>query len=78
MSSDNQTEMDAAALEWFAELIWDQADPDQLAGLARVLLEAKTHFKYQPPLFVIHPEETVQARMREQALTKSPPPHSTM
>jgi len=61
-----QGEMDAAALEWFAELIWDQADADQLAGLARVLLEAKTHFKYQPPLFVIHPEETVQARMREQ------------
>lgn len=61
-----QGELTSAPLEWFAGLIWDKPDPDRLASMGRALLEAKTHFKFQPPLFLIHPEQTVAARLAEQ------------
>lgn len=61
-----QGELESASLEWFAGLVWDDLDPDRLAALGRALLEAKTHFKFQPPLFLIHPRETVEARLAEQ------------
>lgn len=61
-----QGELESASLDWFAGLIWDSPDPDQMAALGRALLEAKTHFKFQPPLFLVHPEETVSARLTEQ------------
>ena len=61
-----QGELDAAPLEWFADLLWEDPGPDQRSALGRVLLEAKTHFKFQPPSFQIYPEATVQARLAEQ------------
>lgn len=61
-----QGEMDAAPLEWFADLLWDDPDPDRRSALGRVLLTAKTHFKFQPPTFLIYPEATVLARLAEQ------------
>lgn len=61
-----QGELDAAPLEWFADLLWEEPGPDQRSALGRVLLEAKTHFKFQPPSFLIYPEHTVQARLTEQ------------
>lgn len=61
-----QGELTSAPLDWFAGLIWDSPDPDRLAAMGRALLEAKTHFKFQPPLFLIYPEHTVAARLAEQ------------
>ncbi|WP_459936198.1 ribonuclease catalytic domain-containing protein [Desulfonatronum parangueonense] len=61
-----QGEMSSAPLDWFAELIWDSPNHDQLSAIGRVLLDAKTHFKFQPPSFLIYPEQTVQARLAEQ------------
>ncbi len=61
-----QGELDAAPLEWFADLLWEEPGPDQRSALGRVLLEAKTHFKFQPPSFLIYPEQTVFARLTEQ------------
>ena len=61
-----QGELDSAPLEWFADLLWEEPGPDQRSALGRVLLEAKTHFKFQPPSFLIYPEQTVQARLAEQ------------
>ncbi|HDQ40329.1 MAG TPA: RNB domain-containing ribonuclease [Desulfonatronum sp.] len=61
-----QGELESASLEWFAGLIWDNPDADKLAALGRALLDAKTHFKFQPPLFLIHSQEIVSARLAEQ------------
>lgn len=64
-----QGEVEQAPLQWFAELIWSRAeaaDPDRLAALGRALLECKSHFKYQPPQFMIYTAEKVQQRMQEQ------------
>lgn len=61
-----QGEVNSASLDWFAGLIWDEPDQDRLAALGRSLLDAKTHFKFQPPVFLIYSEETVTARLVEQ------------
>lgn len=68
-----QGEVARAGVEWFAELIWDKreaAELDKLAGLGRALLECKTHFKFTPPDFEIHPAEKVETRLRELELTR--------
>ncbi len=60
-----QGEVDRADAAWFAQLIWDETGVDQVAAMGRALLGHKTHFKFQPPHFDIHPEDKVQARMVE-------------
>jgi exoribonuclease-2 len=65
-----QGELDKAKLEWFADLLWEDAGPDQLAALGRAMLSAKTHFKFRPPYFEIYPEETVELRLKTQAEEK--------
>ena len=65
-----QGEMDSAPLQWFAGLLWEDAGPDELAGLGRAMLAAKTHFKFRPPDFEVWPEEKVEQRMREKAEEK--------
>ncbi len=63
-----QGEVEKASLRWFAELIWDREQAgniDALAAMGRVMLECKTHFKFQPPDFIIHPREKVEIRLRE-------------
>jgi len=65
----SQGELEKAPLRWFAELIWEPeqaADPDHLAAMGRAMLGCKTHFKLQPPDFVIFPAEKVEARLAEQ------------
>ncbi len=66
-----QGEMESAPLSWFAELLWEDAGPDEMAGLGRAMLATKTHFKFRPPVFEIWPEEKVEQRLREQAEEKS-------
>lgn len=68
-----QGEVPSAGVEWFADLLWDgdeARDVDHLAALGRALLNCKTHFKLDPPGFVIHPEEKVEARLREQKIAE--------
>lgn len=59
-----QGEVDRAATPWFAQLIFDEPDADQIAAVGRALLSAKTHFKFQPPHFEIHPREKVEQRLK--------------
>ncbi len=60
-----QGEMERAGLHWLAGLVWDRPDPDQLAALGRALLEAKTHFRFNPPEFEIHTAEKVELRLAQ-------------
>lgn len=61
-----QGEVDQAKAEWFAELLWADPDPDQVAAMGRVLLDCKTHFKFHPPEFIPYSAETVESRLSEQ------------
>ncbi len=61
-----QGEVDQAKAEWFAELLWADPDPDQVAAMGRVLLDCKTHFKFHPPEFIPYSAETVETRLSEQ------------
>lgn len=65
-----QGEMEKAKLQWFAELLWEEPDADQLAALGRAMLAAKAHFKFRPPYFEIYPEDKVEERLRIQAEEK--------
>ncbi len=61
-----QGEMERASAEWFAELVLSDPDPDAVAACGHVLLNFKTHFKFQPPDFEILPAGVVETRMAEQ------------
>lgn len=65
-----QGELESAPLSWFADLLWEDLDHDQMAGLGRAMLQAKTHFKFRPPNFEIWPAEKVELRMRQKAEEK--------
>jgi len=65
-----QGEMDSASIQWLGQLLWDDPDADSLAALGRSLLAAKTHFKFAPPDFVIHPGDKVENLLREKALAE--------
>ncbi len=66
-----QGELTSADVNWFASLVWDNPGPDKQAAMGRALLGAKTHFKFRPPKFDIHSEETVQLRLAQQADEKA-------
>jgi exoribonuclease-2 len=65
-----QGELDRARAEWFAGLIWDSPDADRVAAMGRALLEHKTHFKFNPPDFEVHPADKVEARLAEQEVVR--------
>lgn len=60
-----QGDVARASAEWFASLLWDAPGPDRVAAVGRRMLEQKSHFKFQPPDFDIHPREKVEARTAE-------------
>ncbi|SKA95060.1 exoribonuclease-2 [Paucidesulfovibrio gracilis DSM 16080] len=62
-----QGELEEAPLKWFADLVFDDPSPDEMAALGRALLAAKTHFKFRPPMFEIHPADKVDQRLRQEA-----------
>ncbi len=64
-------ELEKAPLEWFADLLWENPDPDQISALGRAMMAAKTHFKYQQPEFIIYTAEKVEARLKLQAEEKA-------
>lgn len=61
-----QGEVDQAQAAWFAELMENEPDIDTVAAYGRALLGCKTHFRFQPPDFQIHPAEVVEKRLAEQ------------
>ncbi len=63
-----QGEVREEPASWFAGLLWERPDTDQVAGLGRALLACKTHFKFHPPKFEVYPAEVVERRLAEQAL----------
>ncbi len=63
-----QGEVRDESVAWFAGLLWERPDTDQVAGLGRALLACKTHFKFHPPKFEVFPAEVVERRLTEQAL----------
>ena len=65
-----QGEVEHAPIEWFATLLWQEPGVNELAALGRALLTAKTHFKFQPPDFEIHPADKVEARMEREREAK--------
>lgn len=65
-----QGEMEQAPAQWFAELSMTAPDADAVAACGHALLNAKSHFKFNPPQFEIYPESTVSARLAEQETLK--------
>jgi exoribonuclease-2 len=61
-----QGELEKAPLEWFAGLLWEEPDPDMISALGRAMIAAKTHFKFQPPQFLIYTAEKVEQRLVQQ------------
>jgi exoribonuclease-2 len=59
-------EIQTGTVKWFAGLLWDDAEPDQIAALGRLLLNCRTHFKFNPPQFEVFPQEIVDQRIKEQ------------
>lgn len=66
-----QGEVERAPLIWFAGLLWENPDEDQISALGRAMIAAKTHFKFQPPEFVIYTQEKVDFRLQQQAEEKA-------
>ncbi|WP_027721950.1 ribonuclease catalytic domain-containing protein [Maridesulfovibrio zosterae] len=64
-------ELEKAPLEWFADLLWENPDPDQISALGRAMIAAKSHFKFQPPEFVIYTQDKVDERLRLEAEEKA-------
>lgn len=58
-----QGEVEHAPAEWFASLLWQDPGSNELAALGRALIAAKTHFKFHPPVFEIHPADKVEAKL---------------
>ena len=61
-----QGEVPAAPAQWFAEMVFQDPDVDQVAAMGRALLACKSHYKFQPPEFVILDPETVERKQTEQ------------
>ncbi len=59
-------EVERAGARWFAELFESAPDVDSVAAYGRALLACKSHFKFQPPDFVVYARELVETRMAEQ------------
>lgn len=66
-----QGELEKAPLKWFAGLLWEEPDADQISALGRAMIAAKTHFKFQPPEFTIYTKEKVELRLQQQAEEKA-------
>jgi exoribonuclease-2 len=61
-----QEEAIDAEVDWFAGLLWQDPDVDHLAALGRALLRCKTHFKFQPPRFIVFDRDKVEAKQAAQ------------
>ncbi|MFZ5426505.1 MAG: ribonuclease catalytic domain-containing protein [Thermodesulfobacteriota bacterium] len=62
----SQGEVSQNSAVWFAGLVYETPDVDHVAAMGRALLSVKTHFKFQPPNFEVHPADVVERRLAEQ------------
>ncbi|MFW5489583.1 MAG: ribonuclease catalytic domain-containing protein [Desulfovibrio sp.] len=60
-----QGEVPSAPAPWFAEMIFQEPDADQIAAMGRALLAGKSHYKFQPPEFTILDPEAVERKQTE-------------
>lgn len=60
-----QGEIAQASAGWFAELFESSPDPDDIAAYGRALLGCKTHFRFQPPEFLVFDADTAQRRLED-------------
>lgn len=67
----SQGELETAPLTWFADLLWEEPGPDEIAALGRAMLGTKTHFKFRPPNFEIWSAEQVELKMQQKAEEKA-------
>lgn len=61
-----QGEIAQARAPWFAELVETCPDADAIAAYGRALLACKSHFRFQPPEFLVYDADTVEKRLAEQ------------
>ncbi|MBQ7738190.1 MAG: RNB domain-containing ribonuclease [Desulfovibrionaceae bacterium] len=61
-----QGEVEQASCQWVAELLETDPSYDAIAAYARAMLQCKTHFRFQPPVFQIYNAEIVEKRIAEQ------------
>ena len=61
-----QGEVEQAPAQWFAELALSEPDMDAVAACGHALMQAKSHFKFNPPNFEVYPETVVAQRLAEQ------------
>ena len=61
-----QGEVEQAPAQWFAELALSDPDMDAVAACGHALMQAKSHFKFNPPNFEVYPETVVAQRLAEQ------------
>ena len=64
-------EIAMASPRWFAEILWQNPNEDQVAAVGRALLECKTHFKFGLSEFEIFSQEKVDARLHEAEINQS-------
>ena len=50
-----QGEVEQAPAQWFAELAMSEPDMDAVAACGHALMQAKSHFKFNPPNFEVYP-----------------------
>lgn len=65
-----QGEIDQAKATWFAGLIWNEPDADQVAALGRAMLQSRAYFKFNPPFFEVFPEDVVQNRLEQERILR--------
>lgn len=65
-----QGEVTEENAEFFAGLTENEISPDTAAAYAHAMLEAKSHFKFQNPLFEVYSKETVEAKLAAEKLQK--------
>ncbi|MDD6088563.1 MAG: ribonuclease catalytic domain-containing protein [Desulfovibrionaceae bacterium] len=58
-------DLDRATAQWFAELIFPAPTADDIAACGHALMQAKTHFRFTPPVFEIYDAATVTRRIQE-------------
>jgi len=63
-------EINKARVQWFAGLIWNDPDSDQIAALGRTLLQCRTHFKFITPEFEVYSSQKVHQKIVEQQKIK--------
>jgi len=66
----SQGEVTQEKVEFFAELMLDDLDADDIASFAHMLLRNKAHFRFSPPEFEVFDAETVQQKQESEIIAQ--------